>query len=257
MDNLINSIQEIPKDKSVVVFDLDGTLAESKVNIDSEMESLLSRLLVGHKMAIIGGASFEQMKSQLPEGISKNGNLLLLPLGGGSFYRYQNDSWQEVYKHELSLLQRKAIGEAFARTLLELGYVQPEKTYGIIIEDRGSQMTWSGLGQQASLAEKEKWNQEENGLRLLIVSKLKEYLPDMEAKVAGLTSVDVTLKGIDKKFGIEQAIKYLNVSKTDVLFFGDAFEPEGNDYPALEAGVVCFKVDSIEETKKAIEYLLS
>ena len=255
MDNLLNTIQEIPKDKSVVIFDLDGTLAESKVNIDSAMGSLLAQLLEQHKVAIIGGASFEQMKSQLPESISKNSNLFLLPLDGGSFYQYQ-DGWQEVYKHELSLLQRKAIGEAFARTLVELGYVQPKKTYGIIIEDRGSQTTWSALGQQAPLAEKEKWNKEEDGLRLKIVSKLKEYLPDMEIKVAGLTSIDVTQKGIDKKFGIEQLIKYLNVSKTDVLFFGDALEPEGNDSPALEAGVQCYKISSVADTKKAIKHLL-
>ena len=256
MDNLLNNIQEIPKDKRVVVFDLDGTLAESKVNIDLEMGDFLAQLLAKGKVAIIGGASFQQMSSQLPESISKNDNLLLLPLDGGSFYKYQNESWQEVYKHDLSLIQRKAIGEAFARTLIELGYVQSEKTYGIIIEDRGSQTTWSALGQEAPLDEKKKWNKEENGLRFKIVSKLKEYIPDMEIKVAGLTSIDVTKKGIDKKFGIEQIIKHLNVPKADIIFFGDAIEPEGNDYPALEAGVACYKVESVQDTKKVIKNLL-
>ena len=264
MENLIQTIQEIPKDKSVFVFDLDGTLAESKVNIDSEMGDLLAQLLVKGKVAIIGGASFKQMASQLPESISKNSNLFLLPLDGGSFYKYpstssgqvQNDSWQEVYKHELSLLQKKGITEALARSSLEAGYLTPAKTYGTTVEDRGSQVTWSALGQEAPLEEKQKWNQSENGLRLKIVTKLKEYLPNMESRVAGLTSIDVTPKGIDKKYGVEQIIKHLNVSAADVLFFGDTLEPEGNDYPALEARVACYMVSSVEDTKKAIEYLL-
>jgi HAD superfamily hydrolase (TIGR01484 family) len=182
---------------------------------------------------------------------------LLLPLDGGSFYRYKDNAWQEVYKHNLSLFQRKTIEETFTQVLAEIGYVQPKKIYGDIIDDRGSQMTWSALGQKAPLEEKEKWNKENNKIRFKIVAKLKEYLPDMEARVAGLTSVDVTLKGIDKKFGIEQVIKYLNLSKTDALFFGDALEADGNDAPALEAGVMCYQVSSIQNTKEAIQYLLS
>lgn len=253
---MINTIEKLPKNKELIVFDLDGTLAESKVVIDSEMGSLLTRLLVRHKVSIIGGASFEQMKSQLPDSISKDSNLFLLPLDGGSFYRYQNGSWQEVYKHDLSLLQRKEIGEAFSRVLEEINYIKPENTYGITVEDRGSQTTWSALGQQAPLEEKERWNKDENGLRLRIVSKLKEYLPNMESKVAGLTSIDVTLKGIDKKFGIEQMIKHLSLTTGDILFFGDALEPEENDAPALESGVVCYEVGSVSDTKKAIEYIL-
>ena len=112
------------------------------------------------------------------------------------------------------------------------------------------------MGQQAPLEEKEKWTEEENDKRLKLVARLNSYLPDMEAKVAGLTSIDVTKKGIDKEFGIEQIIKHLDVLKEDIIFFGDALESEGNDYPVLESGVACFKVESVQNTKNAIEYLL-
>ncbi len=256
MDNLINNIQEIPKDKSVFVFDLDGTLAESKVNIDLEMGVLLAQLLVKGKVAIISGASFEQMSSQLPDSISKNNNLFLLPLDGGSFYDYKENAWQKVYSQELTDEEKKKIFDAFGKAFKDIGYVQPVKIYGELIEDRGSQITFSALGQQAPLEEKEKWVEENNDKRLSIEKKLKNYLPDMEAKVAGLTSIDVTKKGIDKKFGIEQIIKHLNVSKEDVIFLGDAFGPEGNDYPVLSAGVACYKVSSVQSTKGAIRYLL-
>ena len=231
MEKLINTIREIPKDKSVFVFDLDGTLAESKVNIDSEMGGLLAQLLERGKVAIIGGAKFEQMRSQLPENINKNSNLFLLPLDGGSFYTYQNNDWSgsrtsgssadseipevslpgwhEMYSHKLSDDEVKKIKDSFGKAFEEIGYIQPSKIYGEIIENRGGQVTFSPLGQQASLEEKEKWAKENNDVRVKIESRVKGYLPEMEVKIAGLTSIDVTQKGIDKKFGIEQIIKHL------------------------------------------------
>ncbi len=278
MNGLVNTIQEIPKDKSVFVFDLDGTLAESKENIDSEMGELLARLLERGKVAIIGGANLKQMKSQLPENINKNSNLFLLPLDGGSLYIYQDNNWpgsrtsgssadseipevslpgwSEVYSHKLSDNEVEKIRDSFEMAFKDIGYIQPLKIYGEIIENRGGQVTFSPLGQHAPLEEKEKWAKENNDVRVRIESRVKEYFPEMEVKIAGLTSIDVTKKGIDKKFGIEQIIKYLNVSKEDVVFFGDAFEPEGNDYPTLEAGVMCFKVESVQDTKNALKYLL-
>ena len=278
MENFINNIQEIPKDKKVFVFDLDGTLAESKTKIDSEMGTLLARLLIKSKIAIIGGASFGQMKSQLPENISEDSNLMLLPLDGGSLYLYQDEGWpgsrtsggsagseipevslpgwRKIYSQSLTDEEKKKIFESFEKAFKDTGYVQSAKIYGEIIEDRGGQVTFSALGQHAPLDEKEKWNKENNEIRFRIVAVLKDYLPDMEIKVAGLTSIDVTRKGIDKKFGIKQIIKHLGVTTEDVLFFGDALEPEGNDYPALEAGVACYKVSSVQDTKEAIEFLL-
>ncbi len=257
MENLIKNIEEIPKDKSVVAFDLDGTLAESKMKIDEEMGELLSQLLAKGKVAIIGGAKLEQMRSQLPESISNNTNLLLLPLDGGSFYINKDGMWQEVYIHELSPFQRRSIGEAFEKAFTEIGYTQPEKTYGEIIENRGGQITWSPLGQEAPLEEKEKWARENTDIRSKLEAKVAEYLPDMKVAIAGMTSIDVTQKGIDKKFGIEQIIKYLGVTKEDILFLGDAIEPNKNDYPALESGVVCYKVKSVEDTKEAIKFIIN
>lgn len=253
---IINSIQKIPRDKSVFVFDLDGTLAESKVAIDSEMSDLLAKSLSKNKVAIIGGAKFEQLESQLPENIKGSSDLLLLPLDGGSFYINKDGGWKKIFSQSLSEEEVQEIMVSFSEAFEEVGYVKPAKTYGEIIENRGGQVTFSALGQNAPLEEKEKWAQEENGLRMKMVVKLEEYLPAMEAKAAGLTSIDITKKGIDKKFGIEQIVKYLGVSKDEVLFFGDALIPGGNDYPAFEAGVTCYKVVSIEDTKKALVYLL-
>ena len=56
MGDLIRTIREVPKDKQLIVFDLDGTLAESKTEIKSETAVLVSRLLKVKKVGIIGGS---------------------------------------------------------------------------------------------------------------------------------------------------------------------------------------------------------
>ena len=101
MENLLQKIEDIPKDKNLVVFDLDGTLTESKSAIDDEMSELLGKLLGVKKVAIIGGGKYDQFQKQLldklkiPDDFLKN--LFLFPLNGSSFYRYQNKKWQKKY----------------------------------------------------------------------------------------------------------------------------------------------------------------
>ena len=91
---------------------------------------------------------------------------------------------------------------------------------------------------------------------IILAEKLQGKLPEMEVKIAGLTSMDVTPKGINKKFGLEQLANRLAIQTNEMLFVGDAFEPDGNDTPALASGALCFKVDSPADTKELLKYLL-
>jgi hydroxymethylpyrimidine pyrophosphatase-like HAD family hydrolase len=64
--------------KKLIVFDLDGTLAESKAAIDKDMAIRFSALLTVAKVAIISGGDWPQFEKQvlayLPKG-SKLKNL--------------------------------------------------------------------------------------------------------------------------------------------------------------------------------------
>ncbi len=226
MNDLVHTIGEVPKDKKLIIFDLDGTLTESKVEIDAETAGLLGGLLKEKKVAVIGGGALKRFEVQVLAGLGQDANfenLFLFPLNGGSFYRYQNGEWQKIYSQELSDEEKSKVRETLERVFKETGYVVPDKIYGEQIEDRGSQITFSALGQHAPLDEKTQWSREHNTERLRMALKLQEYLPDMEVKTAGLTSIDVTRKGIDKKFAIEKLMEYLKISVSDILFVGDAF----------------------------------
>jgi hypothetical protein len=265
-DNFLNKIEEVPKNKKLIVFDLDGTLVETKSNLDDEMAELLGRLLAQKQVAVIGGAKFERFRKDLVDKLNVSeellNNLFLFPTTASSFYRYDN-GWQEVYSDKFLKEEKDKIMEAFEKTFKEINYVQPEKIYGETIEDRGSQITFSALGQDvvAELGEegvelKKKWRDENQELKLKLTETLQKNLPDFEVKAAGYTSIDITRKGIDKEYGIRQIQKHLNVSIGDMLFVGDALFDGGNDNAVLKTGVTSFSVKEVRDTKELIRYLL-
>jgi hypothetical protein len=57
--------------KKLIIFDLDGTLAESKSSLDAKMAALLSALLSIVKVAVISGGNWQQFKEQLLSNLRK------------------------------------------------------------------------------------------------------------------------------------------------------------------------------------------
>lgn len=261
MDKLLHAVEKVPKDKKIIVFDLDGTLAESKSEVDEEMAVFIGQLLQIKKIAVIGGGKYESFQGQLVNKLKVSEkllkNLFLFPTTATSFYRYDDGYWRCVYSVKLSPEEKVKILDAFEKTFSELNYEYPEKVIRQeVIEDRGSEITFSALGQHALQSLKNEWKKEHADLKLRIAETLQKYLPDMEVQVAGFTSIDVTQKGINKEYGIRQIEKYLGISLGDMLFVGDSLFPGGNDSAVLRAGVLCFGVKGVEDTKKLIKHLL-
>ena len=71
------------------------------------------------------------------------------------------------------------------------------------MEDRGSQITFSALGQQAPLKNKEKWDSD-FAKRKNIKAILDTYIPEFSVRMGGTTSIDITKPGIDKAYGIRK-----------------------------------------------------
>jgi len=255
------------KNKKIIIFDLDGTLTESKSNLDSEMSKLLCELLNHKKIAIIGGGKYEQFKNQFLKyfkcNTKKLKNLFLFPTNATAFYKFKNNKWKKIYEFELKRYEVQKIFNAFNETFKKFNYKHPKKTYGPIIENRGTQITFSALGQEVvsrlrnqGLKLKENWLKKNKKLREKMAKYLQKLLPEFEVRVGGLTSIDITKKGIDKAFGIYQISKNLKTQIKDMAFIGDALFPGGNDYTAKKTGILCIQVKSAEDTKKLIKKIL-
>ena len=247
------------RNKKLIIFDLDDTLAPSKSSIDEEMAGLLAKLLEVKKIAVMSGGSLQRLELQILQNLSCSeallGNLFLFPTCATSFLRYQNGSWHVVYKEELSAEEKETITKALEDAILHVDFPS-EKIYGARVEDRGTQVTFSGLGQDAPLELKRTWD-ESGARRRSIADILMQSIPEYSVRIAGTTSIDITRKGIHKGYGVTQIEKHLGIRRDRMLFVGDALSPEGNDYPVKEAGVDCVEVSGPEETKEKIREILS
>jgi hypothetical protein len=243
--------------KKLIVYDLDGTLAESKSPLDAEMAGLLHDLLAILKVAVISGGAWKQFEGQLLSNLPRDerlANLSLLPTCGTQFFRYGAD-WTKVYSEDLSADERARIESSLEKAVLQAGF-KPQKLWGDQIEDRGSQITFSALGQAAPLAEKDKWDPD-YAKRKKIKAILDKLLPEFSVRMGGATSIDVTKLGIDKAYGIRKLRDILGIPLKAMIFIGDALFVGGNDYPAEEAGVVSIPVKSPEETKRVTEAIIA
>ncbi|MFZ0499302.1 MAG: HAD-IIB family hydrolase [Steroidobacteraceae bacterium] len=243
--------------KNLIVFDLDGTLAQSKSSIDAEMAHLLDSLLAIVKVSIISGGAWPQFDEQVVAHLRHDDslkNLSILPTCGTKFYRYDR-SWALLYSEDFTVTEKKAIVEALRQAITSAD-CKVERLWGEVIEDRGSQITFSALGQQAPLEEKKKWDPD-FAKRKKITAVLDTLIPEFSVRMGGATSVDVTKHGIDKGYGIRKLRDILHIPIDEMIFIGDAVFPGGNDYPAKEAGALSIEIKNPHETKRVIEAILA
>lgn len=235
----------------LVAFDLDDTLAPSKSPIEPQMSSLLLRLLDGVEVCVISGGQIAQFRSQVIEQLmgatpAQLERLHLMPTCGTQYFRFKGGEWVQVYAQNLSAAERDEALAVVEREAKALGYWESD-TWGPILEDRGSQVTFSALGQAAPVSAKTAWDptgRKKNTLRDAVQSKL----PNLEVRSGGSTSIDITRRGIDKAYGMKRLADVAGIPLDDMLFIGDRLDENGNDYPVKALGVECIAVDGWEHT---------
>jgi phosphomannomutase len=239
--------------KQLVAFDLDGTLAQSKQAIQPDMGEALADLLGVAHVAVISGGDWPQFDKQVASNLPERADLSklwLMPTTGTKLYTHQSGAWKAVYAELFSDEERKKIIDAFNAALEATGQ-KPEKTWGERIEDRGSQITFSALGQEAPLEEKETWDPKFEK-RKVIQADLKQRLPGLAINMGGATSIDITREGVDKAYGLKKLRDESGIPLDAMMFVGDAIFPGGNDYPAKELGLDTVKVRDPNETLSVI-----
>lgn len=245
---------QVPK---LVMFDLDGTLAESKQLLTSEMAALLAQLLTATRVAVISGGALpqflKQIVAELPPGTNLT-NFYLLPTSGAALYEYTDGTWKKIYEERISEEEAKIVEAAMREAAIETGLIDFSKpAYGERIEYRGAQVTLSALGQQAPIDEKKAWDPD-HAKRYALRAKISERLPELKfsASMGGATSIDVTKRGIDKAYGIRKLCERLGILESEALYIGDELKAGGNDEVVYKTDVQVRPVESPVDTMKII-----
>ncbi|WP_298040726.1 HAD-IIB family hydrolase [uncultured Microbacterium sp.] len=244
----------------LVAFDLDDTLAPSKSAIDPRIAAQLRALLRVADVAIISGGNEAQFRSQVIAHLGDVEPALLermhlLPTCGTRYLRHDGTDFTPVYAHDLSEKEKTAALTALREEAERLGLWEPAP-WGEILEDRGSQITFSALGQKAPGEAKLAWDPS-GSKRIALRDAVAARVPDLEVRAGGSTSIDITRAGIDKAFGMTALVEHTGVPLSDMLFYGDRLDDGGNDYPVLALGVRCIAVEGWEDTAARLDELLA
>ena len=244
--------------KKLIAFDLDGTLAESKQKIEPEMAGLLGKLLARVAVSVISGGDWPQFEKQviaaLPAG-APLAYLFIMPTTGTKLYRFADGAWAPVYAEIFAPEERDHILKALEAATKQAGFAD-DKIWGERVEDRGSQITFSGLGQDAPLDAKKAWDPD-FAKRKAMQTILRKELPDLSINIGGSTSLDITHQGIDKAYAMRKLAEHSGIATEDMLFLGDAIYPGGNDDAVRAAGMDTLKVRDVAETITAVSAMVA
>jgi HAD superfamily hydrolase (TIGR01484 family) len=243
----------------LVAFDLDDTLAPSKTAINARIGEQIIALAERVEVAIISGGQIVQFRTQvidrLPDAAaSVLAHVHLMPTCGTQYYRFEGGAWNQVYAQNLTDDEKQRALAAVEGEARRLGYWESE-TWGPILEDRGSQITFSALGQAAPVEAKKAWDptgEKKNALRAAV----QQHLDDLEVRSGGSTSVDITRRGIDKAYGMRKLSELTGIPFDQMLFVGDRLDPDGNDFPVIALGIPTRAVDGWEDTAEVVEQFL-
>lgn len=246
-----------PAAPKLIAFDLDGTLTESKTPMTKKMGVLLARLLLRLPVAVMSGAAFHQFEREFLRALPADANLsnlYLFPTNAAQCYVWKG-AWTPAYQESLTEDERRKILAALEESLAEVNFVHPKKIWGGQTEDRGAQITFSALGQEAPTEEKRKFDPTREK-RLPLARALGRRLPEFSVGLNATTSIDITRKGVTKAYGIKRLSELGRIAVSDMLYVGDALGEGGNDAVVKETGIGTREVAGPRQTAVFIENFL-
>jgi len=183
--------------------------------------------------------------------------MYLFPDNAAQCFVYKEGQWHEEYNMVFSPEEIAEITTILINEIEEADFPQPLETWGKQIENRGAQISFSALGQQAPLEAKKAWRAEHDQQRILLCATLSEKLPKYSVRMGGETTIDITKKGITKAHGLRTLAERTSIPLAEMVYVGDALQEGGNDSVVIETGVQTRSVRGPQDTEAFIQELIS
>lgn len=224
-------------------FDMDQTIAPSRQPILPAMFTLLSSL--SQDIIIVSGQTVEKIQWQ-------SNNLPAIVMGQNGNHAVDkegNELWQEFLSNE----QRQEILTHIEKlkTLLDK---EPNPDW-LPIEDRGSQITFSPVGNTAPVELKKTYDPDMKK-RFGFLEKIPFVSEDLVVKIGGSTSLDYFQANKNKGSNIQKLLNLKGWSNNESLYFGDGLFPGGNDEAVIgviETVAVTDHLDTFAKLEKMFQ----
>lgn len=207
-------------------FDLDNTLTRSRTLMPTPHQEIFRNLCAVKDVVVVTGGQISQIRKQIPP--SFDGNYFALSQSGNHAVGKNGEIlWSESFTPE----QKMAI-LSFIKVVHDEAAL-PVVNEDDLVEDRGSQISYSLLGHHEDTAKKEAFDPDAKK-RLHILAQHKAEVEKLrsagaDVRPGGTTTFDFTIAGKDKGFNILRLMAHEGWKKEDCLYIGDALFPGGND----------------------------
>lgn len=209
-----------------IFFDLDGTLTRSRTLMDTSHQELFKQLCDTKDVIVVTGGQLSQIQKQIPP--SFDGRYFVLSQSGNHALAKDGTLlWSERFSPE-----QKAAILALIKIIHDEAKL-PVRDENDLVEDRGSQISYSLIGHHEDTGAKEAFDPGAKK-RLAILDRHAEDVARLrkigaDVRPGGTTTFDFTIAGKHKGFNITRLIDQKGWNKEDCLYLGDALFPGGND----------------------------
>lgn len=236
---------------SLILFDVDGTLTQSRRVIKQNMIDTINKLktIENLDLGIVGGSNMKKQKEQLLEEnfvlfdylFSENG---LVAYKDGKLFN-KTSIVKELGNDKLKKL--------INTSLKYMADIDIPVKRGTFVEFRNGMINLCPVGRSCSLEEREEFFEFDkiHKVRENMVAYLSEELKDLNLQfsIGGQISIDVFPKGWDKTY----CLQFVQDKYDKIYFFGDRTQKGGNDYEIFNHKLTeSYTVTSPEDT---INYL--
>tara|TARA_Y100000593_G_scaffold8428_1_gene15536 strand:- start:5804 stop:6607 length:804 start_codon:yes stop_codon:yes gene_type:complete len=251
------------QNKTIVLFDLDGTLTEARKEIDlSLLVEPLEKLIRVSEIGILTGSGLNYVQEQAAPLFPFHRlmeKMHILPCNGTEYFA---PIMKLTHSTDMSEKLGELKFESLMKNIIELQLQCIEKfdipLTGHFVDFRGSMINWCPIGRNASQEQRNRFKEMDKslGIREEFLSLLRKEIENnkiegITAVLGGNTSFDIYPDNWDKTYALQHFEDY------DVYFVGDRCEENGNDYEVCKAlGERCFAVKSPEDTAKLINETL-
>ena len=228
------------------IFDVDGTLTESRQQIDLSFEVYMIKFCCKYDVYLVTGSDREKTVEQVGLDIY-NRSKRVYNCSGADVYEKDHNVYRSDWKPSRKLINFLSD---------ELDYSMfPHKT-GNHIEHRPGGINFSvlGRGEDSMKHRKEyvKWDINTTE-RILMSDRIKSEFPDLNIQIGGQTGLDIS--DSDKS----QILRDFN-SEDELVFFGDMMKEGQNDYPLAVAvdkrGGTNYSVNGWQDTYRKLKDIL-
>eukprot|EP01064_Diplonema_japonicum_P027133 TRINITY_DN3895_c0_g1_i1.p2 TRINITY_DN3895_c0_g1~~TRINITY_DN3895_c0_g1_i1.p2 ORF type:complete len:254 (+),score=85.29 TRINITY_DN3895_c0_g1_i1:55-816(+) len=219
--------------KTLVLFDVDGTLTVPRKPATQEMFDALAELRKEYTIGIVGGSDLVKQYEQLGDGVLKNFDYVFAENGLHAF-----KDGEEIFKQNLC----KHLGEQklskFTKTVLRMvADLDIPVQRGTFFELRNGMVNISPIGRNCSQSERdefEKYDMEHNVRKPMVAALEKEFGEGTEwnfkFSIGGQISFDAFPIGWDKTY----SLRFVEKDFDTIHFFGDKTYVGGNDHEIFE-----------------------